>query len=312
MSFIQNYAKAIAAASLIFAAFMAQANPVACFNTNMGNFCMELLERQAPKTVANFINYINSGAYTQSIFHRSVPGFIIQGGGFKVISGDNGATVTAVNAFDPVENEFGISNTRGTVAMAKLPGNPDSATNQWFVNLSDNSGDPASLDTQNGGFTVFGRILYDGMTTFDAIINLKRINFRDYFDAPFFETPTINFDVTQIPRIENFVRVNSVELHDVTSVFNNKTLSFAVDVGNSSFFEVHLELVAADTGIVFEFDPASVISLSAAPANIAVFSAQERALTIPSVIVNETILLNNVVLSLTDPANLLFTLVSFE
>ncbi|WP_292990952.1 peptidylprolyl isomerase [Nitrosomonas sp.] len=308
MSFIQNYAKAIAAASLIFAASMAQANPVACFNTNMGNFCMELLERQAPKTVANFINYIDSGAYTQSIFHRSAPGFVIQGGGFKVINGDNGATVTAVNAFDPVENEFGISNTRGTVAMAKLPENPDSATNQWFINLSDNSGAPASLDTQNGGFTVFGRILYDGMAVFDAIENLPRVNFGE----PLSNTPTINLDVTQPAKIENFVQVSSVELHDVTSVFNDNTLSFAVDVGNNIFFEVRLELVAADTGIVFEFDPVSVISLSAAPANIAVFSAQDRTLTIPSVIVNETTLLNNVVLSLTDPANLLFTLVSFE
>ncbi|WP_219908555.1 peptidylprolyl isomerase [Nitrosomonas aestuarii] len=308
MSFIQNYAKALVTASLIFAPSMTQANPVACFNTNLGNFCMELLERQAPKTVANFVNYIDSGAYLQSIFHRSMPGFVIQGGGFKVIKGDNGATVTAVNTFDPVENEFGISNTRGTVAMAKLPEKPDSATNQWFVNLSDNSGSPAFLDTQNGGFTVFGRILYDGMAVFSAIEDLPRTNFGE----PLSSTPTVNLDVTKPAMIENFVRVSNVELHDVTSVFNNNILSFAVDAGNNGFFEAQLELVVTDTGVVFEFDPASVISLSTAPTNVATFSAQNRTLTIPSVIVNETTLLNNVVLSLTDPANLQFTLVSFE
>ncbi|SER17528.1 peptidyl-prolyl cis-trans isomerase A (cyclophilin A) [Nitrosomonas sp. Nm51] len=308
MASIRNFPKSIVALGLLLCSTATQANPVACFNTNLGGFCMELLERQAPLTVANFIRYIDSGAYDQSIFHRSEPGFVIQGGGFKVTSGSNGAGVTQVNTFDPVVNEFGLSNVRGTVAMAKLGSDPNSATSQWFINLDDNTGPPAFLDTQNGGFTVFAKILYDGMILFDTIAGLQRVNFGGALSS----TPTVNFDVSEPVQVENFVLVNSVTLHDVTAVFDGNALTFAVDTGNGEMYDVRLLLIAVEPDIVFELDTASVTPLEAGPANMAAFSGQNRTLVIPSVIINENALLNNVVLSLTDPAQFQFRLESFE
>ena len=121
------------------------------FDTNFGNIDVQLLPNTAPNTVQNFLNYVNKGAYNNSFFHRSVTGFVVQGGGFQWADG----TAKTIPQDKPVKNEFSVSNTRGTLAMAKLDGDPDSATNQWFFNTVNNS---SNLNFNNGGFTVFGRI----------------------------------------------------------------------------------------------------------------------------------------------------------
>jgi cyclophilin family peptidyl-prolyl cis-trans isomerase len=135
---------------------------VAQFDTVTGKINVELLAGDAPLTVANFLNYVNRGAYTNCIIHRSVPGFIIQGGGYFLQNN----SLSAVSVDAPVRNEFKLSNVRGTLAMAKSASGPDTATSQWFVNLTDNR---ANLDNQNGGFTVFARVLGTGMTVVDGI-----------------------------------------------------------------------------------------------------------------------------------------------
>ena len=117
-----------------------------------------------PITVANFLNYVNSGRFNGTVIHRSVPGFVIQGGWLSYNARNNQLDQIALDA--AIQNEFSVSNTRGTVAMAKVGGDPNSATSQWFVNLADNS---ANLDGQNGGFTAFGRVIGDGMTVVDNI-----------------------------------------------------------------------------------------------------------------------------------------------
>jgi len=139
--------------------------------TVLGEIDIELFDTAAPLTVANFMNYVNSGAYNNSFIHRSVPGFIIQGGSYTW--SDTG--VNAISQNPPVVNEFDLSrsNVRGTIAMAKLSGDPDSATSGWFFNLADNS---ANLDFQNGGFTVFGRVIGNGMGVVDAIAALPVYN----------------------------------------------------------------------------------------------------------------------------------------
>lgn len=141
------------------------------FQTNLGNFEVNLYDNATPLTVANFLDYVNNGAYTNAIYHRSVTGFVVQGGGFaynQMIPLDN----IAENA--PVTNEPEFSNVRGTIAMAKLGNDPNSATNQWFFNLADNS---ANLDGQNGGFTVFGEVVGNGMDVIDALAALPIYNF---------------------------------------------------------------------------------------------------------------------------------------
>ena len=98
----------------------------AIIETPLGNIEIELLEADAPKSVANFLNYVQNDHYNKTFIHRSMPGFIIQGGGFAYIDD----IVQSVDSFATVENEYKISNTRGTVAMAKIGGQPDSATSQ--------------------------------------------------------------------------------------------------------------------------------------------------------------------------------------
>ena len=165
--------------------------PTVVAETNMGDIPMELTPGRAPGTVENFLRYVETGRYADSFIHRSAvlgdgSPFVIQGGGFFFEDPDDAQSVAAIPTFDPIPNEPNVSNTRGTVAMAKLGGDPDSATSQWFVNLGDN-GD--ILDEQNGGFTVFGRVVGDGMTTVDAIAALERANVNPPEGGPFGEVP---------------------------------------------------------------------------------------------------------------------------
>lgn len=169
--------------------------------TQLGSFEIELFEEEAPNTVANFLTYVRDGRFEANIVHRSVPGFVIQTGSYRIVDG----LIADVPADGPVVNEFGRSNVRGTVAMAKLGGDPDSATSGWFVNLADNS---ENLDNQNGGFTVFGEVIGDGMAVVDAIGELPRYN----IGLPAFtDTPLYEFTPGEELLIENFVQATVTE-----------------------------------------------------------------------------------------------------
>jgi cyclophilin family peptidyl-prolyl cis-trans isomerase len=153
------------------------------FQTVLGDFSVNLYDKATPKTVENFLAYVKSSAYKNSVIHRSVPGFIVQGGGFKYESKPPLLNVTQNTA---VINEPVYANKRGTIAMAKLGDQPNSATNQWFFNLADNS---AVLDPQNGGFTVFGEVTGNGMAIIDAMAALSIFN----AGSPFNELPLRNY-----------------------------------------------------------------------------------------------------------------------
>lgn len=112
---------------------------------------MALFSNRTPITRQNFLKYVTDGDYTNSFIHRSSPGFVIQGGASNIIN----SVIGSIPTDPPIVNEFGVSNTLGTISMAKLGGNPNSATSQWFVSLGANTN---NLDFQNGGFTVFGRM----------------------------------------------------------------------------------------------------------------------------------------------------------
>ena len=147
------------------------------FQTVMGDFEVNLFDKTTPETVKNFLAYVNANAYENTFIHRSVPGFIVQGGGFA-FNGDYPIENITQNA--KVTNEPVYSNLRGTIAMAKLGSDANSATNQWFFNLSDNS---ANLDKQNGGFTVFGQVTGNGMAIVDAMAALGRFNMGNAFTS---------------------------------------------------------------------------------------------------------------------------------
>jgi cyclophilin family peptidyl-prolyl cis-trans isomerase len=167
------------AATLFFSSNALATNVV--LETVLGDIEIELFDDETPQTVANFLNYVRDDDFDDTFFHRSIDNFVIQGGGFKFIDGE----AVAVPTDPPVPNEPGISNVRGTIAMAKLSGDPDSATSGWFINLVDNS---ANLDAQNGGFTVFGQVVGNGMEVVDAIAALRQWNAGGSFtDLPLIE-----------------------------------------------------------------------------------------------------------------------------
>jgi cyclophilin family peptidyl-prolyl cis-trans isomerase len=133
-------------------------------STTMGDFDIILYPLATPLTVANFLSYADNGKYTNTFFHRSVADFVVQTGGYRYDTAHGYRLVTPSVA---VRNEPGISNLKGTLAMAKIGGDPNSATCEYFVNISDDNAD--NLDFQNGGFTVFGRVAGNGMSVINPI-----------------------------------------------------------------------------------------------------------------------------------------------
>ncbi|MGK7879623.1 MAG: peptidylprolyl isomerase [Crocosphaera sp.] len=198
------------------------------YNTDLAGGIINVLlfdqaESGAPLTVDNFINYAEDDDYVNSIIHRSVPGFVIQGGGFTI----NNLEVSDVPDDPAVQNEFSSdrSNLRGTIAMAKLGNNPNSATNQWFFNLEDNS---SNLDNQNGGFTVFGEVLsQNDLAVIDEIATVPIFNGR-ILNSAFGNLP-LQIDPNN-PRLSNDEEF--IIFRDIT-VTNLDELTFSI-VSNSN------------------------------------------------------------------------------
>jgi peptidyl-prolyl cis-trans isomerase A (cyclophilin A) len=148
----------------------------AVMQTSLGDIVIELDTVRAPITCANFLEYAESGFYDSTIFHRVVAGFVIQGGGFTI-------DLTKKPTREPIENEWknGLKNARGTIAMARLGGKPNSATSQFFINVKDNF----SLDRprDGAGYAVFGTVV-DGMDVVDRIRQVKVGTVRQFSNVP--------------------------------------------------------------------------------------------------------------------------------
>ncbi|WP_416053931.1 peptidylprolyl isomerase [Marinibactrum halimedae] len=143
--------------------------------TDLGNIVIELYPKKAPVTVSNFLKYVDSGFYNGTIFHRVIPGFVVQGGGLRF---DFGRKETR----DPIINESnnGLLNLRGTLSMARFS-DPNSATSQFFINLKHNTHlDP---NQYNPGYTVFARVV-SGMEIVEKIVAEPRGLYRKHPDAP--------------------------------------------------------------------------------------------------------------------------------
>ncbi len=168
--------------------------------TPLGEIEIELFDDVAPGTVENFLAYVIDGDYADTFVHRSIPGFVIQGGGFNF----EGDVANPIAQNPPIENEFNLSNIRATIAMAKLSGDPDSATSQWFINLADNSANLDGDDGLGGGFfTVFGQVVGQSMEVVDAIAALPRVD----AGSPFDNLPVIDYTGGNVLR-ENLVFSN--------------------------------------------------------------------------------------------------------
>lgn len=195
----------VAACSLLFLPRSADATIVE-FQTVLGDFQVNLYDNSTPATVANFLNYVENGGYTDSIFHRSVSNFIVQGGG---ITYDGTSPLVTITTNAPVTNEPVFSSVTGTIAMAKVGGDPNSATSQFFFNLANNSG---NLDTQNGGFTVFGEVIGNGMDVVNAIAALPKYN----LGSSIAEIPLRNYVANDPLDDTNLVIVTAIIVSDST------------------------------------------------------------------------------------------------
>ena len=148
-------------------------------STSLGDISLELDKEKAPGTVENFINLVESGYYDETIFHRVIDGFMVQGGGLTA------GMRTKPSGTQPIQNEAnnGLPNDRGTIAMART-NDPHSATSQFFINHKDNSFLNHSSETMRGwGYAVFGKVT-DGMDVVDAIAVGDTGNFQQYADVP--------------------------------------------------------------------------------------------------------------------------------
>jgi peptidyl-prolyl cis-trans isomerase A (cyclophilin A) len=152
-------------------------NPVVLMETNMGNVKLELFEKEAPISVKNFLDYVDNGFYNGTIFHRVIPGFMIQGGGFT-------SDLKEKSIRGPIKNEAinGLKNTRGSLAMARTAV-VDSATAQFFINVADNDFlNHRNKEIQGYGYAVFGKVL-EGMDVVDKIAAVKTV-FKTMPDMP--------------------------------------------------------------------------------------------------------------------------------
>ena len=154
-------------------------NPRVLIETTMGNITIELYAKNAPNSSANFLAYVEDGYFIDTIFHRVIPNFMIQGGGITADMQDK----PGIRA--PIENEAnnGLKNFRGTLAMART-GDPHSATSQFFINHSDNGFLNFSSESSKGwGYAVFGKVT-DGMDVVDAMAKVETGNMGGHQDVP--------------------------------------------------------------------------------------------------------------------------------
>jgi peptidyl-prolyl cis-trans isomerase A (cyclophilin A) len=206
---LTKYRSTFAALGLSFLIPLSAHATVVEVRTVLGDIQVNLFDETTPATVANFLSYVNSAAYVNNIVHRVEPGFVVQAGGFQY----NGQLpLDEVPAGPPVINEPELSNLRGTVAMAKIGGNPNSATSQWFFNLANNS---ANLDVQNSGFTVFGQVI-EGMDVVDAIAAVNLSNQGGVFTS----IPLRNYNGTDTIDDQHLVLITDIVVVDSATLTN--------------------------------------------------------------------------------------------
>ncbi len=214
------------------------------FDTVLGLINVELFDQQVPITVANFLGYVGRNDYDRTFFHRVVPNFVVQGGGFYA-KAESTPLVTDVPALSPIVLEDFLSNTRGTMAMARTS-DLESATSQFFFNTVDNS---SSLDKgTERGYAVFGRVIGDSINVVSALGQIQTAN----FGSPFEELPLINNPDVNDLKENNFVVVRSVREIPVypSAGEDASALIFSAFSSNPSLVSASVE----NSGLVLGFD----------------------------------------------------------
>jgi len=295
----------------------AAAQDYVCLETSKGEICLRLYPEFAPVTVANFLSYVDGGHYNGTMFHRStalpVDGIgVIQAGGYKIEN--QFITDVAANATIALENR--LSNRRGRIAMARLGGQPNSASNQWFINVTDN----LALDvTSDGGYAAFGDVVL-GIEVAEHINDLPRYSLAQLGNA-FGQVPLILPNLQSIG-LEHFIVVNRAyrtsilpyqcspgSPADTLTEYCGSEVRFPVNVGGT-LYDGTLRHLPEEPGLVFAVDSTRLKVLPDGGQPRATFTDSTGELLIPSVRIGGTIY-DNVRLQLSNPQLLKFTVVDF-
>ena len=219
------------------------AGTVVEMQTPLGNIPVALTDSTTPLTVANFLHYINTGEYSNTIIHRVASSFVVQGGGYT----PDGAHI---QTFGNVQGEPGISNTTGTIAMA-LSSGPNSGTSEWFINLTNNNGTgttPNLDNTSDGGpFTAFGHVIGNGMSVVNAIAALPQVDDTAQSGA-FSNLPVINYSGSTTPTSvppANMVTNNVVVLSPSQTAIQYSAVSSDPSVVSATVSNGQLTLIPA-------------------------------------------------------------------
>lgn len=207
-------------------------DPIVTVDTNFGNFQLELFPADAPQTVTNFLSYVTSGKYNDTVVSRSVSQFVVQTGGITSAS----TTYTSNSQFVPVPQnaaiplEYKLPNTAGTIAMARSS-SPTSATDEWFINVVDNSTNLGPGGVDPNGYAVFGKVLGNGMSIVDAINALSTKN-----EGSVQTSSSSSTDLSNLPLGPNneLVRISSMTLDSIDgAVFTDTNGNGVFDSGES-------------------------------------------------------------------------------
>ena len=165
-------------------------DPQVTMVTSMGTIVLDLNPNAAPRTVTNFLQYVSSGFYSNLIFHRVIPGFVIQSGGFMTGMSPVNPPYASIN----LETPNGLSNLTGTLAMARTS-DPNSATSQFYINVADNT-NLDYVDSNNPGYAVFGKVV-TGLDVVNAIAKVQTQSVGAYSDVPVSDVNIISVSRTQ-------------------------------------------------------------------------------------------------------------------
>ena len=280
--------------------------------TSLGTFFIEVDEDAAPVTACNFLNYVISGRYNNTFIHGAAGGSLLRGGGYTYDSCTIGPEHIPTDAPIALE-ETGLSNLDGTIAALHPSGNPDGATSEWFINLVNDIG----LDTQDGGYAVFGWVLGDGLDVVRSIsvANVVRLGF-------FLETPTTNYFETgvdcQLFSRDNLIMVRMSVFNDnkatATADFEPLTqiLGVNLDLGAAGFTRIPFAVAVNGTQISITAQLDAAVDLQQPVPNMASYDAVSGRLHLPSIAVGGEIVYRNVIFDLNDLATATFELRSYE
>ncbi len=303
----------IATTASILLGSQSMAGTIVSVQTSLGEFFVEVDEQAAPITAGNFLNYVRSGRYDHTFIHGATGNSVIRGGGFNFEG--CGAEPIVLDAPIPKE-DTGLSNLNGTIAALRPSAEIDGATSQWFINI----GDDPLLDTLDGGYAVFGKVLGNGLDVVSAISVSTPVRLAGLF----LETPSINY-TEEFLDCQRFSSDNLVQiLTDVIEEDPDNSVPSASYNPDSNLLEVNLDLQSDGfTHLTFEVESSaasvtlrgqldSAFDLQSPVPNMATYDEISGELHIPSISVDGSIQYRNVVLDLQDTLSATFTLRSFE